>query len=186
MNHYKAIQLHALACVLDEDFDDNYRLRQLLRWYSIKFTTPLHEVYQLPIPFVLEHYYECQYENEKPQDLEKTRELLLETEKEKEEREKKEEMERLEDEEFAKLAAEEEVKKVADPIQTIQTAAKALSDSLENMKSMDLSLFPELKTGKLKETKLPTAKQKPIEGIEKLQIDENTAGIEDLDSLFVK
>jgi len=185
MNFYKAIQLHALACILDDDFDDNYQVRQVMRWYSCKFNTPLHEVYGLSIPFILQHYYECAYEEEKPQDLEKIRELLIETGEEKAIRLKKEEKERLEDEEFAKLAEEEEkVKpKQRDLNKTLQNAAKQLSDSIESLGKIDLSLFPELKKKELPQSELPKLDNNVFKKFE-LELDNDE--LIELDGLFKK
>jgi len=51
------IQIIALANVDDPDAKAEYR--RICRWYSTKFFTPLHVVeYDLPIEYVLTHYYE--------------------------------------------------------------------------------------------------------------------------------
>lgn len=40
-----------------------YEIRRIFRAYSKRFHTPLHAVYELPLSFVLEHYFEDVYED---------------------------------------------------------------------------------------------------------------------------
>lgn len=68
MENVRCLQLIALKNVLVEPPDEDFRWRQICRWYSKTFATPLHEVENLPKIDVLQHYIEEQYENlEDPQ-----------------------------------------------------------------------------------------------------------------------
>jgi hypothetical protein len=53
---YKLYILKALNGKLNKTSD--FFERKIMRWYSKAFSTPLHEVYNLPWLFVLQHYYE--------------------------------------------------------------------------------------------------------------------------------
>ena len=46
-----------------------YQLRRVFRAYSEKFHTPLHVVEELPIEYVLLHYFEALYEEDEPKDM---------------------------------------------------------------------------------------------------------------------
>jgi len=50
------MQLKALEGILLKT--PEYYYRKICRWYSKEFSTPLKGVYDLPMDFVLEHYYE--------------------------------------------------------------------------------------------------------------------------------
>lgn len=69
----------------------DYNLRHIQREYSKKFSTPLHEVVELPIEYVLEHYFEDQFEQLDESELRKQALLLIETEEERAKREREEE-----------------------------------------------------------------------------------------------
>ena len=69
---------------------DEYRLRDICRWYSETYATPLWVVeYELPIEHVLQHYYEVQYHNMNHISRRDAARLLIESAKEKEDRLKK-------------------------------------------------------------------------------------------------
>jgi len=102
----QAIKLIALRNVIRSDA--HYGYRYICRWYSEKFSTPLHMVETLPISEVLLAYYECHYENLKEEERQKELEELLETEDERRDRELKENLEEVEREEFAKITEAEE------------------------------------------------------------------------------
>lgn len=55
----RVLQLKAMQAVLKPD-SASY-LRQIHRWFSKTFATPLSAVYDLPVDFVLQHYYESHY-----------------------------------------------------------------------------------------------------------------------------
>jgi len=62
MDRIRSLQLIALKNILIE-VDEDYRWRQIARWYSKTFATPLHEVDDLPRIDVLQHYIEDKYED---------------------------------------------------------------------------------------------------------------------------
>lgn len=55
----QAVQILAMEAVLSDT--DEYRMRDICRWYSGEFSTPLHIVEDLPFEYVLQHYYEAVY-----------------------------------------------------------------------------------------------------------------------------
>ena len=57
----------------------DFHLRRIMREYSQKFFTPLHEVYELPIPFVITAWMEEVYEDYKDEDLLKEAKELIKT-----------------------------------------------------------------------------------------------------------
>jgi hypothetical protein len=62
VNLVRVVQLSALRQILAPDEGDaEYRLRQIFRWYSKTFHTPLDEVAALPLVDVLQHYYDSSY-----------------------------------------------------------------------------------------------------------------------------
>lgn len=85
MHHYEAIQLIALRDVLKETPD--YMLRKTLRWYSVKFHTPLDAVRKLPVEDVLQAFHECAYEDMEVHEREEERLRLLESPEERRARE---------------------------------------------------------------------------------------------------
>ena len=91
---WQSIQLRALANTLLDPKDnpdvEAHFLRNVFRWYSKEFNTPLHQVIELPLVDVMLHYYECQYENMEEPQLEAERLRLTETEEDREAREKAE------------------------------------------------------------------------------------------------
>jgi len=62
LEYYKALRIIALNEVLKEDSGQAYSLRQVFRWYSEKFHTPLHLVDDLPLHDIMQHYFESNYE----------------------------------------------------------------------------------------------------------------------------
>lgn len=68
MNIYDAIRAIALRDVVKQD-DSEYAIRKVLRWYSKTFHTPLHLAEELPIEYVLQAYWEENYENLGPEEL---------------------------------------------------------------------------------------------------------------------
>lgn len=57
MNLYEQLRQIALNKTVDKTED--YLYRKVCRWFSEKFHTPLPTVESLPMPYVLEHYFEC-------------------------------------------------------------------------------------------------------------------------------
>lgn len=118
LNFFNAMRTIALRDVLVGSSE--YELRKILRWYSTTFRTPLHEVYDLPLEFVLQHFYEAKYEDMDPDDREEERKLLILTPDERRAKERIEDQERYEQHQFeqeaeaiAKKQEEEEAKKAA-------------------------------------------------------------------------
>jgi len=97
----KAIRLCAVHSVKKRDAD--YTLRFVFRWYSEKFHTPLHEVEEIPLEILMEHYFECHYESLSEHELEEEIERLAETHAERLAREKKEAEDAAADEAFLKM-----------------------------------------------------------------------------------
>lgn len=87
----KNLQLQALRAVVKPD--DEALFRFVCRWYSEKFCTPLMEVYDLPIDFVLQHYFEDQYESMTVEERHAKAMELLESQEQRQERLRREEAE---------------------------------------------------------------------------------------------
>jgi hypothetical protein len=62
VDYSTALQVLALREVIDENESPEYRIRKILRWYSKTFVTPLHIAEELPLEDILQHYYECNFE----------------------------------------------------------------------------------------------------------------------------
>lgn len=56
-----------------------YQHRRILRWYSRTFSTALHDVEQLPLEYVLQHYYESFWEKAEAEEIEEARLDALKT-----------------------------------------------------------------------------------------------------------
>lgn len=110
MDIYSAAQVLAIKATIDNDSD--HERRRIMRWYSEKYHTPLHDVWDLPIEFVLQAYYEDTYDSMEKEELRRNLVVLTETLEQKKKRLKEEEEyvdpEVAADEEFAKLIEEEE------------------------------------------------------------------------------
>lgn len=70
----------ALRDVLDQRGD--FVLRRICRWYSKTFSTPLHEVEEMPLEYVLQHYFECMWEKLDADEIEEEKRKILLTEEE--------------------------------------------------------------------------------------------------------
>lgn len=113
MNIYVAAKLLALKATIEHDPD--HERRRIMCWYSTTYHTPLHQVWELPIDFVLQAYYEDVFRNMEKDDIRNNIILLTETEEQKKNRIKEEEdyvdEEQAADDEFLKMVAEEEAAK---------------------------------------------------------------------------
>jgi hypothetical protein len=97
----KAIRLCAFGAVKSKDKEDSdYTLRHIFRWFSREFHVPLPEVPNLPLEYVLTHFYECRYEQMEEDGLDEEDLLLRETKAERLAREAKAEADAAEDDEF--------------------------------------------------------------------------------------
>lgn len=59
----RALRILALKEALSPEPSHDYFIRKVFRWYSKTFSTPLHQVYDLPLFDVLQAYYEESYAN---------------------------------------------------------------------------------------------------------------------------
>lgn len=78
MHTYDAIKTKALFSVLKPDTE--YFLRRIYRWYSKTFHTPLQEVFDIPVEFILKEYFEEYFENMEEDDRDEQLVLLTESE----------------------------------------------------------------------------------------------------------
>ncbi len=108
MHPVEAAQIAAFAAVTIDDYDSEYFYRHVFRWYSEKFHTPLHEVLDLPLDFILQHYFEVYYEGMTEVQRDEARTKLHETKEQRRQRMIREEAEAADAEEFAQQVAEEE------------------------------------------------------------------------------
>lgn len=76
-----------------------YHIREIFRWYSETFHTPLKEVDTLPFDEVLQHYFERHYRDLEGPDLDQELVRLARTEEEQAEFERKERLNQTEDSE---------------------------------------------------------------------------------------
>lgn len=75
-NLWSDVRTVALRDVLGQRGD--YVLRRIYRWYSKTFATPLHLVEELPLEWILQHYFECMWEKLEPDEIqEEKRKILL-------------------------------------------------------------------------------------------------------------
>lgn len=63
--HLEILALHSVSI----SRDPSYTYRKICRWFSREFNTSLPQVVNLPVEFVLQHYYEHQFEGLKEEDL---------------------------------------------------------------------------------------------------------------------
>lgn len=96
-NYIDNIKKIALLSVLEPD--DEAFIRYLYRWFSKSFHTPLPQVEDLPLDYILQHYYETIYEELGPDEKHNLIIYLLETP---EEREKRKVSEAKSEEDFLK------------------------------------------------------------------------------------
>ena len=80
MNRYRAIQTIALNDIIKGT--NSSQIHHIMRWWSREFSTPLHLVEELPLDYILQHYYEDCYENMSAEKRERERESLSLTEEE--------------------------------------------------------------------------------------------------------
>lgn len=109
MNWVQDLKILAAHSVVKKDPD--YLLRNLFRWYSVKFATPLHIVETIPLEDILQHYYEVQYEECNEVELERELINLLEDENSLKSRQREEDLKEAEDFEFAMITKAEEKSK---------------------------------------------------------------------------
>ncbi len=142
MSIIESIQKTALLAAIRPDGDAV--LRNLFRWFSKTFHTPLADVEEMPIEYILQHYFESQYEELEDEDKHNLIIFLLETREEREARKKEEEQD---EEDFfneaqaeaeSGLSLQESTKKFKKPL--IQKAIKSLEAIKEAMEEKDISV----------------------------------------------
>jgi hypothetical protein len=106
---YKSIKLISLRNILFPT--PEYRLRQIFRWYSKTFFTPLHEVPELPLEEILVAYFESVFEDMEEEEINKEKSLLLESEEDKYKRLMEEEQEEISIRKFTTEAAKKDLQK---------------------------------------------------------------------------
>jgi hypothetical protein len=155
MNYYDAIMASALDAVMRETPD--YVVRRIQRWYSAKFATPLMQVADIPFEVVLQHFYEEQYADLEPDDREKERIRLTESDEERAKRIAKEDEQSFEEHEFVKLQ------------EALEMDRRNREGSAPKVET------PKIPTGALPEAKLVTPSVAPIpEGITMKFMDEES------------
>lgn len=103
MNVFQAIRVLSLRHVIKEN-DLDYTMRRIYRWYSKTFHTPLHVVEDLPVEFILQNYWEAQYEDMDDQSLDHEVKTLTKTPEETRAEDKAWDEQQAEEVEFAKMA----------------------------------------------------------------------------------
>ena len=155
MDTIRALQLIALKNLLGEQSEEA-RWRQICRWYSKTFATPLHVVEDLPRLDILQHYIEENYENLQDAELHLEADRLLTPEEDlaKEDVEMDKLAKQLEKENAQKKAAppkeatEKKIDKLSDAeseiLQSLDGMGQILTDikkTMEEPTSFDLDLF---------------------------------------------
>lgn len=139
MNHVigflDGIRIRALAGVMDPD--EEYTLRDIFRWYSREFSTPLHEVEGLPLESILINWFEVQYAELEP---EEQNALALELIESPDERKAREEADKKSEDAFLQKARERNAKKSS---QTLMR--KLFEKQLAKAKELELKPKPEEK-----------------------------------------
>jgi hypothetical protein len=126
--------------------DGDYFIRKVFRWYSKEFSTPLHEVLELPLDDVLTHYWESQYEQMDDDEIVAAIKRLRETEEERKAREAKEQDAVGADEAWLRQVEQEEQQRIANKAAPAPAAPRPAHQRAE------------------KESQLPDYVDKPLEG----------------------
>ena len=101
INSLKATRLLAYRAVTKRD--PEYVFRHILRWYSRTFSTPLHEVEDLPIDEVMRHFFVVRFEDMDESELEEEELDLRLTDAEKKTKAEKEKTDSVADDDFYAL-----------------------------------------------------------------------------------
>lgn len=75
---FRAVRILAAAEVVSDKPSQEYHVRRICRSYSERFATPLHQVEELPILRVVQHYFEDLYERRNAGDAQERHEFLEE------------------------------------------------------------------------------------------------------------
>ncbi len=137
MSIIESIKKSALLATIEPD--GGAILRHLFRWYSKTFHTPLTDVEGLPIEYVLQHYFESQYEE---LDEDQKHDLIIFLLESPEERAIREKADKIDEEDFFKEAQAE-----ADSGGTLTSAlkkSKGLNKSLIDKATKNLQAMEKL------------------------------------------
>jgi len=125
-----SIRLLALKSVTEMDAE--YRLRFINRWYSRQFHTPLHTVDDLPTEDVLQHFFECMFEDMEEEKRLRSVQELLETKDERQKRLLKEAVDTEDDENWFREVLDD-VKAGRDPLRRDSGLSKPKEDVLPDV-----------------------------------------------------
>lgn len=101
----KATRVLAMHAV--EKKPPEYVYRFIMRWYSREFHTRLDEVEDVPVEDVLQHYFECRYEDMADEDRQEEREDLLMTPEQRAAKDREERVAQADDDDFFRKIQEE-------------------------------------------------------------------------------
>ena len=139
MTPFEAIKIKALYSVLKPD--SGYYIRKLSRWYSRTYHTPLSDVYDLPIEYLLQNFYEETFEGLDEDELNEELREVVETPEQKKERVTAEELERLSEFQLLKMGQETNTKNIPKTLNLkdklmggkLTTAVSKLNETLKNV-----------------------------------------------------
>ncbi len=135
MDSVEAIRIRALLDVIESQ-DFLYHYRRVCRWYSKTFFTPLHEVEELPMDYVLQQFFETQFEDMKAPERKKLAIELTETEKEKKKRIKEEK--RKSDEAFLKKIAKKAKQDEVEALEKLQKEAASAAKKIAELSEKEM------------------------------------------------
>ena len=156
MDTFEAVRWVALRLVVDSKKKDpkypdpNFQLREIFRWYSQRFHTPLHTVEELPLEDVLTAYYETTFAEMEEEELERYVRESLKTEED-----------RLEEE---RRAAEEEAEIeqiVREEREAQAAAATAAQEKFGKLEKAASGFAEAVRSVMTRDTELPAATSVP-------------------------
>lgn len=135
------IRVEAFAAVLRGD--DDFQYREIMRWYSREFSTPLPQVEELDREDVLQHYWECHYveaQEKDPEGFFRQGALLVRTDLEIERDERsvlmRGDVTMEADDYAAKVAAEEAARDSREALQAAEVVGKGLEAVVEALRAV--------------------------------------------------
>lgn len=177
MDHFSALRILALSDVAEARRDGGtpspaYMLRRIARWYSTEFSTPLHQVDELPLDDLMQAWYESQYEELSDEKLNHELATTTETPAEKLARETKVHQDKLD---TWRLEHEDDEDDDLDTAFRKATGDKPVGPAAGTMahqpKRPQLPLQKPERSRPGEEVSLPTATRSVTEGIQKTFID---------------
>lgn len=131
MLDYAALRLSSLRATVKPDHEA--QLRRIFRTYSQKFHTPLHVVEELPVDYVVRHYFESEYSTLTEEEIEREIRELTTTEEELREERRRHDEEEAEAFDFATFSAEQERARLAE-----EARASKAESTAKQMKTMEI------------------------------------------------